>query len=198
MQRERGVTGSAKLELRSERLRLRRFRPDDRAPFSALNADPAVMRHFPSALTREQSDALAARIDAHFDAHGFGLFAVEPLADARFSGFVGLSVPAFAAHFTPCVEIGWRLATSAQGRGYATEGARAVLTFGFEQLGLREIVSFTVPENRASRRVMEKLGLERDPAEDFDHPSLPAGHALRRHVLYRLGADAWRARDGGV
>jgi ribosomal-protein-alanine N-acetyltransferase len=198
VQRERDMTRAPPLEVRSERLRLRRFRLDDLAPFAALNADPEVMRYFPSALTRAESDALAARIDAHFLAHGFGLFAVEPLADARFAGFVGLSVPAFAAHFTPCVEIGWRLARSAQCRGYATEGARAVLAFGFAQLGLREIVSFTVPENRASRRVMEKLGLERDPAEDFDHPSLPAGHALRRHVLYRLGADSWRARDGGV
>jgi RimJ/RimL family protein N-acetyltransferase len=195
---QRAVKHAPAGELRSERLRLRRFRPDDLAPFAALNADPEVMRYLPGTLTRDESDALAARIEAHFHEHGFGLFAVERLDDARFAGFVGLSVPRFAAHFTPCVEVGWRLARDQQGHGFATEAARVALAFGFERLGLDEIVSFTVPANRPSQHVMEKIGLVRDPADDFDHPVLPEGHALRRHVLYRLRADAWRLRHGRV
>jgi RimJ/RimL family protein N-acetyltransferase len=173
-------------ELRTERLCLRRWRDADRAPFAAMNADPQVMEYLPAPLSREASDALAARIEAHFEERGFGLWAVEVLGDAPFVGFVGLSVPRFEAHFTPCVEIGWRLARTHWGSGFATEGARAVLAFGFETLGLAEIVSFTVPDNRRSRRVMEKLGMTHDPNDDFDHPLLPEGHRLRRHVLYRM------------
>ena len=175
-------------EMRTERLRLRRWREDDLAAFAELNRDPIVMQHLPALLSREQSDALAQRIEAHFDAHGFGLFAVEIAADAAFAGFIGMSIPGFETHFTPCVEIGWRLAARHQGRGYATEGARAVLAFGFETLALAEIVSFTVPDNLRSRRVMEKLGMQRSASDDFDHPLLPEGHPLRRHVLYRLEA----------
>jgi RimJ/RimL family protein N-acetyltransferase len=143
-------------------------------------------------LSREQSDALIARIEAHFDEHGFGLWAVEVPGVAPLAGFVGLSVPPFEAHFTPCVEIGWRLAPSCWGSGYATEGARAALELGFGALGLDEIVSFTVPANVRSRRVMEKLGMSHRPDDDFDHPALPAGHPLRRHVLYRLARGAAR------
>ena len=177
-------------ELRTGRLLLRRWRPDDRIPFAALNADPRVMEHFPAPLSREESDRLAAHIEAHFDRHGFGLWAVEILRVAPFAGFVGLSVPSFEAPFTPCVEIGWRVAAEHWGRGYATEGARAALRHGFEALGLDEIVSFTVPGNARSRRVMEKLGMGHDPADDFEHPALPVGHPLRRHVLYRVRALA--------
>jgi RimJ/RimL family protein N-acetyltransferase len=144
------------------------------------------MAHFPATLSREESDPLAARIEAHFDQHGFGLWAVEVPDVAPFAGFVGLSVPRFEAHFTPCVEIGWRLAAEHWGKGYATEGARAVLAFGFETLQLGEIVSFTTTGNLPSRRVMEKIGMTHDPADDFDHPASPAGHPLRRHVLYRV------------
>jgi ribosomal-protein-alanine N-acetyltransferase len=183
------------IEIRSERLRLRRWKPADREPFAELNRDPVVMQFMPALLSREQSDALVQRIQAHFDAHGFGLLAVEIAADATFAGFIGLSIPAFEARFTPCVEIGWRLAVRHQGRGYATEGARAVLAFGFETLALAEIVSFTVPANVRSRRVMEKVGMRRSASGDFDHPSLPEGHALRRHVLYRLSQREWRARE---
>jgi len=172
-------------ELRTDRLYLRRWRPGDRAPFAALNADPQVMEYLPAPLPREGSDALAARIEAHFEQHGFGLWAVEIPGVAPFAGFIGLSVPRFEAHFTPCVEIGWRLASEHWGSGFATEGARAALAFGFERLALAEIVSFTVPDNRPSRRVMEKLGMSHDPRDDFDHPLLPEGHRLRRHVLYR-------------
>lgn len=146
------------------------------------------MKHFPALLSREESDALVARIEAHFEQHGFGLWAVEIVEVAPFAGFVGLSVPRFEASFTPCVEIGWRLAAEHWGRGVATEAARRALDFGFTELGLKEILSFTVPENRRSRRVMEKIGMTHDPGDDFDHPLLPAGHPLQRHVLYRIAA----------
>jgi ribosomal-protein-alanine N-acetyltransferase len=126
------------------------------------------------------------RIRAHFAEHGFGLWAVEVAEDGALAGFVGLQVPHFEAAFTPCVEVGWRLGRAHWGRGYATEAARAALDHGFGPAGLREIVSFTVPANRRSRAVMERLGMVRDPADDFDHRSLPEGHRLRRHVLYRI------------
>nr|WP_205830096.1 GNAT family N-acetyltransferase [Microbispora sp. CL1-1] len=163
---------------------MRRWREDDKEPFAALNADPVVMEHFPATLSREDSDALAERIEAGFDEHGFGLWAVE--ADGEFIGFTGLSVPRFTAPFTPCVEIGWRLARSAWGRGYATEAARASLEDGFGRAGLTEVVSFTAVQNVRSQAVMRRLGMTHDPADDFDHPALPAGHPLRRHVLYRI------------
>jgi RimJ/RimL family protein N-acetyltransferase len=183
--------------LRTERLLLREWREADLAPFAAMNADPAVMALLPGTLSREQSDRLAARIRAQFAQRGFGLWALELPGVAAFAGFVGLSVPGFQAHFTPAVEIGWRLARQHQGRGYASEAARAALAHGFEQVGLDEIVSFTVPANTASRRVMERIGMLRDPAGDFDHPGLPEGSPLRRHVLYRLARAEWRGRRGG-
>jgi RimJ/RimL family protein N-acetyltransferase len=173
-------------DLRTERLWLRRWRPADRAPFRALNADPQVMQHFPGLLSAAESDALAQRIEQHFAEHGFGLWVVDVTGVTPFAGYVGLSVPRFEAPFTPCVEIGWRLARSCWGRGYATEAARAVLAFGFEGLALGEIVSFTVPDNDRSRRVMERIGMSRNPDGDFEHPGLPDGHPLRRHVLYRI------------
>lgn len=172
--------------IRTERLLLRRWRPEDREPFAALNADPRVMEHFPATLSREESDAAVDRIDASFDANGFGFWAVEIPGATPFAGFVGLSIPRFEAPFTPCVEVGWRLAAEHWGRGYATEGALAAVAFGFERIGLPEIVSFTVPANLPSRRVMEKIGMRRDEKGDFDHPLLPEGHPLRRHVLYRI------------
>jgi RimJ/RimL family protein N-acetyltransferase len=168
------------------RLRLRRWLDCDRMPFAALNADPRVMEHFPSVLTREESDACIGRAEAHFERHGFGLWAVEIPGVTPLAGFIGLSIPTFETRFTPCVEIGWRLAIDCWGRGYATEGALKVLEVGFDVLHLDEIVSFTVPANQASRRVMEKIGMVRDPAGDFDHPAIGAGHPLRGHVLYRL------------
>jgi len=150
-----------------------------------MNADPRVMEHFPACLTGEESDKLADRIEAHFDKHGFGLFAAELRTTGEFIGYVGLSVPAFQAHFTPCVEIGWRIAATHWNQGLATEGARAVLEYALDTLGLPEVVSFTVPANLASRRVMEKIGMTHDLADDFEHPMLPEAHPLRRHVLYR-------------
>jgi len=176
--------------LQTPRLLLRPWLPADLEPFARLNADPRVMEHLPGALSREQSDALAGRIAAHFTERGFGLWALEVPGVARFVGFVGLSVPRFETAFTPCVEVGWRLAAEHWGRGYATEAARAALAFGFDGLGLTEIVSFTVPANLRSRAVMERIGMTRDPGEDFEHPSLPPSHPLRRHVLYRLRSRA--------
>ncbi len=170
--------------LDTPRLLLRRWREADLAPFAALNADPRVMEHFPATLERTESDALVERIEAGFERRGFGLWAVELRETGGLLGFTGLSVPSFEAAFTPCVEVGWRLSADHWGRGFATEAANAAIRFGFEQLGLQEIVSFTVPANVRSRRVMEKLGMRLDA--EFEHPRLPEGHPLRRHVLYRL------------
>jgi RimJ/RimL family protein N-acetyltransferase len=177
--------------LTTRRLRLRGWRERDLAAFAALNADRRVMEFFPKALDRSESDAIAARIGEHFVRHGFGLWAIEAPGTADFVGFAGLSVPTFRAHFTPCVEIGWRLAHDYWGYGYATEAARAASSFGFGGLELGEIVSFTVPANARSRRVMERLGMTRSAADDFEHPALPIGHPLRSHVLYRLTRAAW-------
>lgn len=182
-------------ELRTERLLLRWWRAEDREPFALLNADPRVAEFLPGTLTRAESDARAERIEAHFAEHGFGLWAVEVPGTAPFAGFVGLSVTTFAAAFTPCVEIAWRLDAHHWGCGYATEGARAALAFGFEHLGLAEMVSFTVPANVRSRRVMERIGMRHDPEGDFDHPLLAEGHPLRRHVLYRLRRESRDRHD---
>jgi ribosomal-protein-alanine N-acetyltransferase len=173
-------------ELRSERLLLRQWRDSDRLPFRQLNADPRVMEFFPEPLTAEASDALLDRAREHFSRHGFGPFAAELIETSTFVGFIGLSIPAFEAHFMPAVEIGWRLAFEHWCKGFATEGARAALDFGFNDLGLEQVVSFTVSANLRSRRVMEKLSMTHDPADDFDHPNLLEGHQLRRHVLYRI------------
>ncbi len=171
--------------IETPRLLLRRWRAEDREPFYRINSDPLAMRYFQSTLSRAESDALADRIEAGFDQRGFGLWAAELGETGAFGGYIGLWVPAFEAHFTPCVEIGWRLAPDLWKQGLATEGARAVLQHAFESLGLAEVVSFTTTANLASRRVMEKIGMTRDPADDFDHPRFPEGHPLRRHVLYR-------------
>ena len=160
------------------------WRDEDLEPFSAVNADPRVMEFYPSTLSRSESELRLARMKLHFEEHGFGMWAVE--AAGRFVGLVGLAVPDFRASFTPCVEIGWRLAAEHWGRGYATEAARAAATFGFDHLDLEEIVSFTTVANERSRRVMERLGMRRAPVDDFLHPGLPEGHPLRPHVLYRL------------
>lgn len=174
--------------LSTERLILRRWREADREPFAALNADPDVMDYFPSRLTRAQSDQLISRIEAGFDQRGYGLWALELRATDELIGFTGLDTPSFEAHFTPAVEVGWRLARSAWHNGYATEGAQASLAFGFEEAGLEEIVSFTSIVNLRSRAVMERIGMTHDPADDFDHPDLEEGDRLSRHVLYRMSA----------
>lgn len=174
-------------ELRTERLLLRQWRNDDLEPFAELNADPEVMRYFPRTLIRAESDTLAERQRTLIAERGWGLWAVE--APEGFIGFVGLSEPRFEAHFTPAVEVGWRLAQRGWRQGYATEAARAAVAFGFDEVGLDEIVSFTFAGNERSRGVMERLGMTRDEADDFDHPLLPKGDPLRHHVLYRLRAS---------
>jgi RimJ/RimL family protein N-acetyltransferase len=171
---------------KTERLILRKWRESDRQPFARLNADSRVMEFFPRPLSAEESNLLVDQIEADFEQHGFGLCAAELSQDHSFVGFIGLAVPRFSAHFTPCVEIGWRLSAGHWGRGLATEGAREIVRRAFDAHGLEELVSFTVPANIRSRRVMEKLGMTRNAADDFDHPRLPEGHPLRRHVLYRL------------
>lgn len=184
-------------ELTTSRLRLRGWSERDLAPFAALNADPRVTEFFPGPLTRAESDALVAHIQGHFTQHGFGLWAVQAPGVAEFIGCVGLAVPTFQAHFTPCVEIAWRLAYDYWGHGYTTEAATAALDLAFGDLGLEEVVSFTVPANIRSRQVMGRLGMRRSPADDFEHPGLPQGHPLRPHVLYRLSRSQWRARPRG-
>jgi RimJ/RimL family protein N-acetyltransferase len=171
--------------LRTERLVLRPWRDDDLEPFAALNADPEVMRFFPGLLDRAASDAMVERITAGLAEDGFGLWAVEVPGVAPFIGFIGLARQTFPAHFTPAVEVGWRLARAYWGRGYAPEGARAAVAYGFDVVGLDEIVSMTTPDNMPSQRVMQKLGMTRDPADDFDKPTR-TGDQLLRHVLYRL------------
>lgn len=183
-------------EIRTERLLLRRWRAEDREPFFRLNADAEVLRYFPNTLTRTESDAMADRIEAHFEEHGFGPWAVEVPGETLFAGFVGLMVVPPELPFAPAVEVGWRLAREQWGRGYASEAARAVVAYGFECLGLAEIVSFTVPENMRSRRVMEAIGMTRSASDDFDNPRVPEGHALRRHVLYRIHPEGFERAAG--
>jgi RimJ/RimL family protein N-acetyltransferase len=182
-------------EIRTERLLLRRWLPSDRPEFARMNGDPRVMEFFPALLARAESDGRVDLMEAHFKRHGFGNWAVEIPGVAVFAGFIGLSYPRWEAHFTPCVEIGWRLAAEHWNRGYATEGAKAALAFGFRELELAEIVSFTVPANIRSRRVMEKIGMARSPGDDFEHPSLVEGHPLRRHVLYRIKPMEWELSE---
>jgi len=172
--------------LTTQRLRLRRWREEDLAAYAALNSDPRVMEFMPKVLNREESDASARRINKNFIKNEFGLWAVEVVGVADFIGFTGLTVPRFEAHFTPCVEIAWRLARAYWGFGFATEGARAARDYGFNHLNLAQIVSFTVPANQRSRNVMARIGMTHSPDDDFEHPLLPVGHPLRHHVLYRL------------
>jgi RimJ/RimL family protein N-acetyltransferase len=179
------------IEFDTQRLRLRQWIEADREPFFArLNHDPRVMEFLPNLLERAASDAMVDRLHAIITERGWGLWAVESKADRQFIGFVGLHIPKVDLPFSPCVEIGWRLAFESWGKGYATEAAREVLKVGFDRLGLPEIVSFTATINRRSRAVMERLGMEPE-AETFEHPSLPVGHPLREHDLYRLSREKW-------
>lgn len=175
--------------LTTERLLLRPWRESDREPLAELNADKRVMEFMPRRLSRAESDDFFDRIQAHFKQHGFGLWAVEHRATGSFVGFIGLFVPNFEAPFLPAVEIGWRLRAEWWGQGLATEGAREVVRHAFDVVGLEALISFTFVGNVRSRRVMEKLGMRRNPAEDFEHPRMAPWHPLRRHVLYRLAAE---------
>ncbi len=171
--------------LTTERLILREWRDSDVSTYVAMNQDWRVMEFFPNLWSEEESRLAAAGYNKSFAENGFGKFAVELKETHEFIGFVGLAIPQFEAHFMPAIEIGWRLASQHFGKGYATEGAREVLRFAFEKLQLKEIVSFTVPENKPSRNVMEKIGMTRDEKDDFLHPKIPQNHKFSRHVLYR-------------
>jgi RimJ/RimL family protein N-acetyltransferase len=168
------------------RLLLREWRDEDLEPFSLLNADERVCEFLGKTFTPEESRAMIERYQAHFREHGFGIWAVEVKHGPAFIGYTGLWIQSFQAHFTPCIEIGWRLSFEYWGKGYATEAAKAVLNHAFTQLGIDEIVAFTVPKNGRSRAVMEKIGMKRDLHGDFDDPELPANHHLSRQVLYRV------------
>jgi RimJ/RimL family protein N-acetyltransferase len=171
--------------IETPRLTLRPWREADRAPFAALNSDAETMRHFPATLSRAESDALVDALTARIAENGgWGLMAMERRADGAFLGMTGLNRPRFTAPFTPCLELGWRLLREHEGHGYVTEAARACLDFAFTKLGEPRVHAFTVPANTRSRAVMERLGMTRVQDGDFDHPNLPAGHPLSRHVLY--------------
>jgi RimJ/RimL family protein N-acetyltransferase len=180
------TNAAAPNHLRTQRLTLRRWQESDLAPFAALNCDPEVMRYFPNTLDRAQSAEMIERIEKSFNENALGLWAVEECGSGAFIGFVGLSRPKFEAHFTPCVEVGWRLAQQFWGKGYAMEAAQAALKDGFERLALTEIVSFTSKLNQRSIRVMERLKMTTAEREDFLHPVLEPDHPLCLHVLYRL------------
>lgn len=180
--------------IRTERLLLREWRESDKVPYAVLNADREVMEHFPSTLTSQQSDEMVDRIMVAWEQHRFGLWAVERSDTQQFIGFVGLAMPNWQADFTPCVEVGWRLAKQHWGQGFAPEAAVAALAFGFEHVDLPndEIVSFTTMRNVNSQRVMRKIGMRLDPTREFDHPATPGWHG-QRHVLYCIDRATWRA-----
>lgn len=182
----------ALIELSTPRLLLRTWLPADLPGFAELNGDPQVMRYFPSVMSRAQSDAMARRMQAHFVTHGFGYWVLERHAQPGLLGVLGLQRVAFAAAFTPAVEIGWRIQRQHWRQGYALEAATAVLAYAFAQLQLEQVLAFTVPANLPSQALMQRLGMQRDPAEDFAHPLLPAGHPLRAHLLYRIAREHWR------
>jgi ribosomal-protein-alanine N-acetyltransferase len=177
----------ARLETR--RLILRGWREEDRAPFAALNADPEVMALMPSVLSRVESNALVDRLLDGIVVRGWGMFAVERREDGAFVGMAGLAPVAFEAEFTPSLELAWRLARAFWGQGYATEAAQACVRYGFDVLGEQRLHAFTAAENLRSQSVMQRIGMTRVAGGDFDHPRLPPGHRLRRHVLYRIDAE---------
>jgi 3-dehydroquinate dehydratase/shikimate dehydrogenase len=181
------------ITIKTQRLVLRPWRQEDFEPFAQLNADPRVMEHFPWTWSREESDLMANRLLSN--EKDWGLWAVSVPGIVDFIGFIGLNQVTFTAHFTPAVEVGWRLAQDYWGKGYATEGALASLKYAFEVLGLNEIVSFTTVGNERSRAVMERIGMHYDPDGDFDHPRVPEGNKVRRHVLYRIKADEWKRHN---
>ena len=178
--------------MQTERLILRRWQLPDLDAFARMNADARTMQFMPAVLSRDETEALIARFEAHHEMHGFGVWALEMRDGGALVGYTGLQSVSFDAGFSPAVEVLWRLAPEFWHRGYATEAAQAALADGFERLELGRILAFTVPANGPSRAVMDRLGMTRDEALDFDHPRLPPDHALSRHVVYALTRDAWR------
>ena len=186
------------MTVRTKRLILRPWQESDLEPFAQLNADPRVREYFPGILSREESDASVKLASNHIERCGWGFWAASLIQTGEFIGFIGLEDVYFSAlfnKFTPAVEIGWRLAFNHWGKGYATEGARGTLQYGFETLRLEEIVSFTAVQNMRSRRVMEKIGMHHDEVDDFDHPKLQKDHPLKRHVLYRIKSNEWQQQS---
>ncbi len=181
--------------IQTKRLILRQWCDEDLEPFARLNADPRVREYFPGILSRQESDASVKLMSNHIEKCGWGFWAASLIETSEFIGMIGLEDVYFTAHFTPAVEIGWRLAFDYWGKGYATEGARASLQYAFESLNLNEVVSFTTLKNMRSRQVMKKIGMHHDPKDDFDHPKLPEGHSLRRHVLYRISKIDWEKQE---
>lgn len=180
------------LELLTPRLHLRTWRDSDLPEFVALNADPRVMEYFPACLSPEESQALLGRLCAHFSEHGFGVWALQERSSGRLIGCTGLLQLGAELPCAPGVEIAWRLVRAHWGQGYAQEAAQAALACAFEQLGLPQVVAFTTRSNLRSQQLMQRLGMLAEPAADFAHPRLPAGHPLRPHVLYRITAERWR------
>jgi RimJ/RimL family protein N-acetyltransferase len=189
------VSGDCPTILRTRRLILRQWKESDLLPFARMNADQRVMEFMLGKMTKEETRQSIEGIKKHFDAHGFGRWAVEIADSGKFIGFVGISIPPYTLPFSPCVEVAWRICPEEWGRGYAPEAAKEALRDGFERVGLEEIVSFTTLTNLKSRRVMEKLGMQHCPDQNFDHPMVPEGHSLRRHVLYRMGKADWSAQS---
>jgi RimJ/RimL family protein N-acetyltransferase len=186
--------GAPPVEFNTPRLAFRVWRDVHRPAFAAMNCDAVVMRYFPALQTTEQSNASVDAWLAHFAQHGWGNWAVELIETGEFIGFIGLNVPRRQLPFSPCVEVGWRLKRSAWGNGFATEGAKACLRLGFEQLDLEEVVSFTALLNTPSIAVMRRIGMKNAKA-DFEHPAVPEGNALRPHCLYKLTRSQWRRSD---
>ena len=180
--------------IRTERLLLREWRESDKLPYAALNGDSEVMKHFPSTLSSQQSDEMVDRMALAWEQRGFGLWAAERTDTHQFVGFVGLAMPSWQTDFTPCVEVGWRLAKQHWGLGFAPEAATAALAFGFESVELPndEIVSFTTTANLNSQRVMQKIGMRLDRSREFDHPATPGWHG-QRHVFYCIDRATWQA-----
>jgi RimJ/RimL family protein N-acetyltransferase len=182
------------LELRTRRTLLRQWKDSDLPAWIAMNADPQVRRHFPALLTEEEACGEAQRVRDAISQRGWGIWALEIPGVLPFAGLVGLHVTSFDAPFVPAVELGWRLPQAAWGQGYASEAAAAAVEFAFDTLELPQVVAFTIPANTASRRVMERLGMRHDAADDFDHPKVEPGHPMRRHVLYRLTREMYKTR----
>lgn len=178
------------MEIETERLLLRQWRNEDLRQLIEMNSDPKVMEFISPILSEDQSKAMMERANKSWEENGYGRFAVEVLETGSVIGFIGLAVTRIDAHFTPAVEIGWRLSTQYWGKGYATEGAIAVTNFAFNYLELTELISFTSAVNLRSRRVMEKIGFQRNPIDDFDHPNLSPDNPLKPNVLYRKFANA--------
>ena len=188
-------TFAAPVELRTPRVLLRQWKDSDLDAWAVMNADPEVRRYFHSVLSPEEALGEAARIRANIAQRGWGMWALEVPGVHPFAGFVGLSLPGYAAPWMPAVEVGWRLAPAAWHKGYATEGAMAALHFAFTQLELPEVVAMSVPTNLPSHGVMERMGMVRDPAADFDHPLVPAGSAFKRLILHRITPQQWRTHQ---